>query len=78
MSTLGYVDSVHFCESITCPTLMAIGMEDSTTPPSTAFAVYNHIRSSEKSIEVYPQFIHEQKPFHEERKLAFMMEQLEK
>lgn len=78
MRTLGYIDSIHFCDSIICPTFMAIGLEDSTTPPSTAFAAFNHIRSSEKSIEVYPQFTHEPNPFHEEKKLSFINEHLKR
>lgn len=78
MKTLGYIDSVHFCSKIACPTLMAIGLKDISTPPATAFAAYNHIGSSKKSIEIYPQFSHEHIPFHEEKKLTFIIEQLEK
>lgn len=78
MLTLGYIDCVHFCDSISCPALLAIGLEDSVTPPSTVFAAYNHIHSSEKRIEVYPQFPHEINPFHEEKKLEFVMKQLQK
>lgn len=78
MKTLGYIDSVHFCESITCPTLMAVGLKDSKTPPLTVFAAFNHLESVDKVIEVYPQFTHEANPFHEEKKLAFLMNQLQK
>ncbi len=76
LKTLGYIDSVHFCQIITCPTLMAIGLEDSVTPPSTVFAAFNHLQSKEKHIEVYPQFVHEVNPYHEEKKLAFVASQL--
>ena len=72
MNTLGYIDCVHFCESINCPTLMSIGLEDSVTPPSTVFAAYNHLQTKSKEIEVYPQYAHEVNPFHEEKKLAFV------
>lgn len=74
MNTLGYIDSVHFCESINCPTLMSIGLEDPVTPPSTVFAAYNHLGTSKKEIEVYPQYGHEVNPFHEEKKLKFVRE----
>ncbi|MFC4557865.1 acetylxylan esterase [Virgibacillus kekensis] len=77
MRTLGYIDSVHFCSAITCSVLMAVGLEDSTTPPSTVFAAYNHISSSDKHIEVYPQFTHEGNPFHEEKKIEFVATQLQ-
>ncbi|SDN57099.1 cephalosporin-C deacetylase [Psychrobacillus sp. OK028] len=76
MRTLGYIDSVHFCDEITCPALMTIGLEDAVTPPSTVFAAYNHLSSTEKRIEVYPQFTHENNPFHEENKLSFIMKHL--
>jgi cephalosporin-C deacetylase len=76
--TLSYIDSLHFCDSITCPALMAVGLEDSSTPPSTVFAAYNHLRSTDKEIEVYPHFTHEMNGFHEEKKLAFVAGQLMK
>ena len=76
IKTLGYIDCVHFSQSITCPTLMGVGLEDSVTPPSTVFAAYNHLNSTEKQLEVYPQFVHEMNPFHEEKKLAFVANQL--
>lgn len=76
MRTLGYIDSVHFCDAITCPTLMTIGLEDAVTPPSTVFAAYNHLATIDKRIEVYPQFTHENNPFHEENKLSFIMKHL--
>lgn len=74
MQTLGYVDSLHFCEQITCPVLMSTGLEDTSTPSITAFAVYNHIHSREKTIEVYPNYMHEGIPEHEEKKLTFIRE----
>ncbi|AXI10549.1 cephalosporin deacetylase [Oceanobacillus zhaokaii] len=77
IKTLGYIDSVHFCDWITCPTLMAIGLEDATTPSSTVFAAFNHLKAKDKTIEVYPQFMHEFNPFHEEKKVEFLMKQLE-
>ncbi|QHE63281.1 prolyl oligopeptidase family serine peptidase [Rossellomorea vietnamensis] len=75
-NTLGMIDSLHFCESITCPVLMGVGMEDAVTPPSTVFAAFNHLSSIEKQIEVYPQFTHEMNSFHDEKKLAFISKQL--
>ncbi|MET3697571.1 cephalosporin-C deacetylase [Bacillus oleivorans] len=74
--TLGYIDSMHFCGSIHCPTLMAIGLEDAVTPPSTIFAAYNHLGAGDKKIEVYPQFIHELNSFHDEKKLQFIKRQI--
>ena len=75
--TLGYIDSVHFCSLIHCPALLAIGLEDAVTPPSTVFAAYNHLAATDKKIEVYPQFTHEMNSFHEEKKLMFIKKQIE-
>ncbi|MFD2044541.1 acetylxylan esterase [Ornithinibacillus salinisoli] len=77
MRTLGYIDSVHFCDAITCPTLMGTGLEDAITPPSTVFAAYNHLATTKKEMEVYPQFTHEQNLFHEEKIIAFIAKQME-
>ncbi|WP_407267877.1 acetylxylan esterase [Radiobacillus sp. PE A8.2] len=74
LKTLGYIDCVHFCNSITCPVLIASGLEDATSPPSTVFAAYNHIPSESKFIEVYPQYKHENIPLHEEKKIEFIMD----
>lgn len=74
LRTLGYVDCVHFCERITCPTLMSIGLEDAVTPPSTVFAAFHHLESVQKTLEVYPQFEHEFNVFHEEKKIKFVVD----
>ena len=78
LKTLGYIDCVHFCQMIKCPVLMAAGLEDPVTPPSTVFAAFNHLGTKEKKIETYPQFTHEQNRFHEEKKVEFIMKQLMK
>ncbi|RDI40049.1 acetylxylan esterase [Falsibacillus pallidus] len=76
LKTLGYIDCVHFCEKVECPVMMSIGLEDAVTPPSTVFAAYNHVKSKGKSIDAYPQFTHEGNPFHDEKKLAFLLKHM--
>ncbi|ALC89329.1 hypothetical protein AM500_05660 [Bacillus sp. FJAT-18017] len=76
LDTLGYVDALHFCPGIFVPVLIGIGLEDSTTPPSSAYAAFNHIASQTKTIVAYPQYVHEHNPFHEEKKVAFIYEQI--
>ncbi|CEG28584.1 acetylxylan esterase [Bacillus sp. B-jedd] len=76
LDTLAYVDALHFCPDIQVPILMGIGLEDSTTPPSSAYAAFNHIRSQDKTIVPYPQYQHEPNPFHEEKKIAFIHERI--
>ncbi|WP_121614126.1 acetylxylan esterase [Mesobacillus foraminis] len=78
METLSYVDALHFCPAINIPVLMGIGLEDAVVPPTSAFAAFNALQTQEKSIEVYPQYIHEANPFHEEKRMAFIYKHIEK
>lgn len=55
---LGYIDCQHLAPRITCPTLMATGLMDTTCPPSTQFAAYNKL-GGPKDVVVYPDFGHE-------------------
>ena len=55
---LGYIDIQHLAPRIRAKVLMATGLMDTTCPPSTQFAVYNKI-TSEKQIEIYPDYAHE-------------------
>lgn len=76
LQTLAYVDALHFCPAIHAAVLLGIGLEDSTTPPSSAYAAFNHLSSKAKTIIPYPQYQHEPNPFHEEKKIAFIHEQV--
>lgn len=55
---LGYIDIQHLAGRIRAKVRMATGLMDTSCPPSTQFAVYNKI-TSEKSVEIYPDFGHE-------------------
>lgn len=69
--TLSYVDCMNLASRIKCPTLISVGLEDTICPPSTGFAVYNHI-TAPKEIRVYPEYAHGGFSAHEEEKLKFM------
>ena len=43
LSTVDYVDGVHFARRITAPALVSAALMDLTCPPSTVFAAYNAI-----------------------------------
>ena len=43
LSTVDYVDGVHFAPRITAPALVSAALMDVTCPPSTVFAAYNAI-----------------------------------
>ena len=56
-TTLSYFDVKNFTDRIKCPVLMAVGLQDTTCPPHTNFAGYNHI-TSEKDWICYPHTAH--------------------
>lgn len=76
METLSYYDVMNLAPLVTCPVLVSIGLIDEITPPSTVFAAYNHLQTSDKQIRVYRYFGHEpMSAFHME-KLRYLREHL--
>jgi cephalosporin-C deacetylase len=72
-STLSYFDCMNLASRITCPILMSVALLDTMCPPSTGFAVYNHLTSTEKEMRVYPYNEHEGGgAIHEEEKYRFV------
>ncbi|MGA2513915.1 MAG: acetylxylan esterase [Candidatus Limnocylindrales bacterium] len=51
--TLAYFDGMSFAARAAAPALFSVGLMDTTCPPSTVFAAYNHY-AGPKRIEVYP------------------------
>ena len=51
--TLPYFDGVNFAARANAPALFSTALMDTTCPPSTVFAAYNHY-AGPKTIEVYP------------------------
>ena len=58
---LGYIDVQHLAPRIKGKVKMAVGLIDTTCPPSTQFAAFNKI-TSEKDLVIYPDFGHEALP----------------
>lgn len=58
---LGYIDVQHLAPRIRAEVLMATGLSDTVTAPSTQFAAYNRI-PGRKDLRVYPDFGHEHLP----------------
>ncbi|KGA97802.1 acetyl esterase [Alkalihalobacillus alcalophilus ATCC 27647 = CGMCC 1.3604] len=58
---LGYIDIQHLASRVQAEVMMGVGLMDTICPPSTQFAVFNKLKSN-KSIEVYPDFAHEELP----------------
>ncbi|MDN4525174.1 acetylxylan esterase [Fictibacillus fluitans] len=75
METLSYFDVMNLAPMVTCTTLMSIGLIDDITPPSTVFAVYNHLQT-EKELKVYRYFGHEYTSPFQMEKLKFLQNHL--
>ena len=69
---LGYIDVQYLAPRIKANVMMGVGLMDTVCPPSTQFAAYNKI-TSEKSLEVYPDFGHENLPGFWDKAFQFML-----
>jgi cephalosporin-C deacetylase len=69
LRTLTYVDNALLASRITARTMIAVGLRDTITPPSTVFAAYNAI-DAPKDIAVFPYTGHEVPTVHAQRQLA--------
>ncbi|WP_211588869.1 acetylxylan esterase [Allorhizocola rhizosphaerae] len=57
--TLSYVDGVSFARRASAPAHFGVGLRDTTCPPSTAYAAYNHYGGTDREIHAYPFNNHE-------------------
>jgi len=73
--TLSYFDGMNMAARIKARTLMAITLQDVVCPPSTCFAVYNHL-AGDKELKLYHDYGHEGLPFHEEAMMRFVADYL--
>lgn len=60
-NALGYIDIQHLAPRIRAEIFMAVGLMDTTCPPSTQFAAFNKIPSKKEAV-FYPDFGHEGLP----------------
>jgi cephalosporin-C deacetylase len=51
--TLAYFDGINLAHRITCPIIVSVGLQDSTCPPETGYAVFNAIASADKRMYAY-------------------------
>jgi cephalosporin-C deacetylase len=73
--TLSYADNLNLAPWIKCRTVISNCLWDDICPPSTIFAVYNHL-TCEKQIEVYPFHKHEVPYEHAELRFRLITEAL--
>ena len=53
LKTMSYFDTMNLCERVTCQTIMNVGLQDQTCPPTTSFAAFNRIPGT-KTYKIYP------------------------
>ncbi len=75
--TLSYFDNLNLCDRIKNKTIISVAMKDTVCPPSTDFAVYNHIKA-EKEIDVLQFWDHSWETIlkYEERRLEHIVKNL--
>nr|QGT51280.1 acetylxylan esterase [uncultured Firmicutes bacterium] len=73
---LGYIDLQHLAKRIRADVLWAVGLMDTTCPPSTQFAAYNKI-TAKKDLMVYPDFGHEGLPQMNDATFMYMEKMME-
>ena len=52
-NTLAYFDGINLAHRITCPIIVSVGLQDSTCPPETGFAMFDVIASTDKRMYAY-------------------------
>ena len=57
--TLAYFDGISFADSIKCPIIMNIGLQDNVVPPETGYDLFNRTGSEDKRLYVYDGHGHE-------------------
>ena len=70
---LGYIDLQFLAPRIKAKVLISTGLVDNICPPSTQFAMYNKI-TSEKSMDIYPDYGHENMKGRDDRYFRFLSE----
>jgi cephalosporin-C deacetylase len=73
--TLSYCDCLNLAPWIQCRTVVSNSLWDNVCPPSTVYAVYNHL-TCEKQIELYPFHLHELPYEHAELRFRLLIETL--
>lgn len=70
---LGYIDVHHLAPRIKAKTLFSIGLQDTSCPPVSQFAIYNNL-DCEKKLLIYPDFGHEDFPWFWDKGFMFLCE----
>ena len=52
-NTLAYFDGINLAHRITCPIIVSVGLQDSTCPPETGFAMFDAVANADKKMYAY-------------------------
>ena len=75
--TLAYFDGISLAPRIRCPIIISVGLQDSTCPPETGYAMFNAIGSSSKRLYPYDGHGHDaNQHYHDAIVDAFLAEHL--
>lgn len=69
---LAYVDAVNFAPLVRAKVLMSTGLQDTVSPPSAQFALFNALTGENRHL-VYPKHGHELNNFFENELLRFLL-----
>ena len=67
---LGYVDTLHHAPRVQAPTLVSVGLEDTTCPPHTVYALFERLQCT-RSLLVFPDLGHSHSPDFYHHELAW-------
>ncbi len=74
LTTIRYVEGMHFARRAQAPAMFAVGLTDTITPPSTGYAAYNHY-AGPKTLRTWPYSGHDAGELHHRvEQLAFLRE----
>ncbi len=59
VETLAYFDGINLAPRVTCPIIFNIGLQDSTCPPETGYALFRSIGSEDKRLYDYDGYGHD-------------------
>lgn len=75
MTTSRYFDASNFARWVTCPSLIGVGLRDTTSPPAGVFGMYN-VLAGQKEIVINPDAVHQSpQPTFDTRQAKWLAEQ---
>jgi cephalosporin-C deacetylase len=74
--TLAYMDVANHARRVRCPAVVTVGLWDEICPPSSVFAAFNRLASTDKELVVFPFHGHQVTYDIDERRFSWLLERL--